>query len=129
MRSNNSQERSRIFASIQDNLESICNERNIRIEFIKTEESEPVSLEANAPNNFFSKIEKIINNLGLSYEEMPSGAGHDTMRMSQVGIPSCLLFIPCKNGISHSPDEYAKPEDIFKASKVLENILLDGLDG
>ena len=129
LRSNNSQERSRIFASIQDNLESICNERNIRIEFIKTEESEPVSLEANAPNNFFSKIEKIINNLGLSYEEMPSGAGHDTMRMSQVGIPSCLLFIPCKNGISHSPDEYAKPEDIFKASKVLENILLDGLDG
>ncbi len=68
-------------------------------------------------------MESIIEKLGYSCIRMPSGAGHDAMRMAQVGIPVCMLFIPCINGISHSPEEEAKAEDILKASLALFSML------
>lgn len=135
LRSNNLVERDRIYENICDKLKFICQERDIKITFDITERSYPVSLRKNASSEFFEKIKNTIDTLGLTYLEMPSGAGHDAMIISQSGIPSCLLFIPCKDGISHSPEEFASPEDIFNASQILEKILLegnvisDGLDG
>lgn len=127
LRSNDSEERDRIFKNIIAKLKSVCKERDIKINIDITERSEPASLRENAKPEFFDEVKKAIDNLGLTSVEMPSGAGHDTMIMSKkAGIPSCLLFIPCKDGISHAPEEYASPEDIFKASQVLEKILLEG---
>ena len=37
---------------------------------------------------------------------MPSGAGHDAQEMAQI-CPIGMIFIPSKNGISHSPKEYS----------------------
>jgi hydantoinase/carbamoylase family amidase len=41
---------------------------------------------------------------------MPSGAGHDTMCIAD-RVPSAMVFVPCKDGISHHPDEEADPAD------------------
>jgi hydantoinase/carbamoylase family amidase len=48
--------------------------------------------------------------LGVETMRMPSGAAHDTMLVAQ-RVPSAMIFVPCKDGISHSPAEEARPKD------------------
>jgi ureidoglycolate amidohydrolase len=53
---------------------------------------------------------------------MVSRAYHDSLFMSRVA-PTAMLFIPCRNGYSHRPDEYASPEDIARGTLVLAETL------
>jgi ureidoglycolate amidohydrolase len=53
---------------------------------------------------------------------MVSRAYHDSLFMSRI-VPAGMLFIPCKNGYSHRPDEYASPEDIERGVIVLAETL------
>ena len=55
----------------------------------------------------------------LKYRVMPSGAGHDAMCMAQL-TPTGMIFILCKEGISHNPDEYTSPEEIDRGIRVLK---------
>ena len=68
-------------------------------------------------------MQNAIGLLGYSSMPMRSGASHDALQIFKAGIPVGMLFIPCKKGISHSPYEEAKTEDILKASKVLSVVL------
>jgi len=61
--------------------------------------------------------------LGLATMELPSGAGHDAQEMARIG-PVGMIFIPSKDGISHSPREYSKPADIENGANVLLQTLL-----
>ena len=49
---------------------------------------------------------------------MISRAYHDSLFMSRIA-PTAMLFIPCRGGVSHRPDEYATPEAIAKGALVL----------
>jgi len=60
--------------------------------------------------------------LGYAFQRMPSGAGHDAMNMARIA-PAGMIFIPCRGGISHNPDEYASPEDIVRGMDVLTETL------
>jgi ureidoglycolate amidohydrolase len=53
---------------------------------------------------------------------MVSRAYHDSLFMSRIA-PAAMLFIPCRNGYSHRPDEYASPEDIARGVLVLAETL------
>jgi allantoate deiminase len=55
---------------------------------------------------------------------LPSGAGHDAAVMSRV-CPSAMLFVRCKDGISHHPDESVKESDVAVALDVLAGAVLD----
>ena len=54
---------------------------------------------------------------------LPSGAGHDAAVMAGI-TPSAMLFIRCRKGISHHPDESVKMGDVQSAFEVLKNFLL-----
>ena len=58
---------------------------------------------------------------------MPSGAGHDAQSMAELG-PVGMIFVPSRDGISHSPREYTAPEDITRGANVLLGAVL-ALDG
>ena len=60
---------------------------------------------------------------------MTSGAGHDAMHMARIA-PMGMLFIPCRDGRSHCPEEWAAPEDLARGAEVLAGALLrlDGMD-
>ena len=58
----------------------------------------------------------------LNFLPMVSRAYHDSLFMSRI-TPSGMLFIPCRNGYSHRPDEYASPEDIARGALVLAETL------
>ncbi len=62
----------------------------------------------------------------LGYSNMPavSGAGHDAVYMARLA-PSGMIFIPCKDGISHNEIEDAKPEHITAGCNVLLHAMLE----
>ena len=59
-----------------------------------------------------------------SYQPMISRAYHDSLFMSLIA-PTGMLFIPCRGGVSHRPDEYASPEAIAKGTLVLAEALAE----
>jgi ureidoglycolate amidohydrolase len=59
---------------------------------------------------------------GFPFLEMVSRAYHDSLFISRIA-PTGMLFIPCRNGYSHRPDEYAAPEDIARGVLVLAETL------
>jgi ureidoglycolate amidohydrolase len=58
----------------------------------------------------------------LNFVPMISRAYHDSLFISRIA-PVAMLFIPCRNGYSHRPDEYASPEDIARGTLVLAEAL------
>jgi N-carbamoyl-L-amino-acid hydrolase len=54
---------------------------------------------------------------------MSSGAGHDAMCIAAIA-PQAMLFVPSREGISHSPDEYTDPESCVAGARVLLAALL-----
>ena len=59
---------------------------------------------------------------GFPYKLMTSRAYHDSLFISRIA-PVAMLFIPCRNGYSHRPDEYSSPEDIARGTVVLAETL------
>ena len=59
---------------------------------------------------------------GLPCELMISRAYHDSLFISRIA-PTAMLFIPCRGGVSHRPDEYASPEAIAQGTLVLAETL------
>jgi allantoate deiminase len=59
---------------------------------------------------------------GMAAPRMPSGAGHDAMAFDKI-IPFAMLFVRCRGGVSHNPDEFASPADIDSATRVLSAFL------
>ncbi|UOE55256.1 M20 family metallo-hydrolase [Bacillus sp. CMF12] len=60
--------------------------------------------------------------LGYKALVLESGAGHDVMNMA-AKWPSGLLFIPCKNGLSHHPEEFASIEDLELGTEIIAQYL------
>ncbi|NER13602.1 hydantoinase/carbamoylase family amidase [Leptobacterium flavescens] len=70
-----------------------------------------------------SKIAQSAKELGLSFKNMPSGAGHDAQDMA-VLTPTGMIFVPSKGGISHSPKEFTSAEDMANGANVLLRTVL-----
>ena len=68
------------------------------------------------------EIEEAVKSVGVEYITMPSGAGHDAMHWAEV-VPTGMIFIPCRDGISHNPAEFAEMDDIVTGADVLDKVL------
>ena len=60
---------------------------------------------------------------GASVPTLPTGAGHDAGVLAQAGVPSAMLFIRNPSGVSHSPREWAEPEDCERGALALAGVL------
>jgi allantoate deiminase len=60
---------------------------------------------------------------GLPVERLPSGAGHDAAAVAAIA-PVAMLFVRCRGGVSHHPDEAVEPGDVGVALDVLERFLV-----
>jgi N-carbamoyl-L-amino-acid hydrolase len=56
--------------------------------------------------------------MGAKHRRMASGAGHDTAWLARV-TRAAMIFIPCRDGRSHTPDEFAETADIALGAAVL----------
>lgn len=68
-------------------------------------------------------IAEVATALGYSYQEMPSGAGHDAQHLAQI-CPTGMIFVPSQGGISHSPREFTPAADCVRGANVLLNSIL-----
>jgi N-carbamoyl-L-amino-acid hydrolase len=68
-------------------------------------------------------VRQATRQLGLPAREMVSGAGHDAVYMARV-VPTAMIFVPCKDGISHAEVEYASPEACADGANVLLHAVL-----
>ena len=68
-------------------------------------------------------LEEAAEKAGEPYMTMHSGAAHDTMSVAD-RIPSAMVFVPCKDGISHSPEEDADPADAALGAEVMLNAIM-----
>lgn len=62
--------------------------------------------------------------LGLTHKYMPSGAGHDTQDMARIA-PTGMIFVPSKDGISHSPKEFTSALDMANGASILIQTILN----
>jgi N-carbamoyl-L-amino-acid hydrolase len=83
-------------------------------------------LNADAPADCATEIVEALSQAcrkhNLNFLPMVSRAYHDSLFMARI-TPVAMLFIPCRNGYSHRPDEYASPEDIVRGTLVLAETL------
>ncbi|NLH44848.1 MAG: Zn-dependent hydrolase [Acholeplasmataceae bacterium] len=100
--------------SINEAVSFVAEEDSVRITVDMLTSDEPVPLSEDLANIF----EEICQEKEISYRVMNSGAGHDAMHMAKL-VPTSMVFIPCKDGISHNPDEYASPQNIAVGIEVL----------
>jgi N-carbamoyl-L-amino-acid hydrolase len=109
-----------VLESIRKSCEAIAQRRGVRIQ--------PEVLNSDAPATCDPRlVEGLVRAChvhGLSYERMVSRAYHDSLFMARV-VPVAMLFIPCRGGVSHRPDEYASPEAIANGSLVLAETLAE----
>jgi beta-ureidopropionase / N-carbamoyl-L-amino-acid hydrolase len=68
-------------------------------------------------------IADAVQGLGLSSQVMPSGAGHDAQDLARIG-PMGMIFVPSVKGISHSPLELTRPDDVTNGANVLLQTIL-----
>ncbi|MCZ7451410.1 Zn-dependent hydrolase [Rhizobium rhizogenes] len=69
-------------------------------------------------------LAKAADGLDTPYRKMVSGAGHDAAFMTRL-CPSAMLFIPCRDGRSHCPEEWADAADLALAAEVLANTIME----
>lgn len=60
---------------------------------------------------------------GIPFQELPSGAGHDAMYIAEIAETG-MIFVRCREGISHNPAEFVEPQDIAAGAAVLAETAL-----
>jgi len=108
-----------VFARITDGMKAIEKETGTKISF----RPDHSNVSALMDGNIMDYLTKSSVELGFSYRSMPSGAGHDAQDMSKIA-PTGMVFVPSRNGISHSPLEYTAPEQIAHGASVLFHTVL-----
>lgn len=99
--------------------EDIASTRGLEFGSKLVDETEPVSIPARIQDIMKDECE----NLGYSSMTLPSGAGHDVQILASVAEPG-MIFIPCVDGISHSPQEMIQWEDLEKGANLLLQVLI-----
>ncbi|ARI78615.1 M20 family metallo-hydrolase [Halobacillus mangrovi] len=103
---------------IKDFCKEIESNRSVNVDVQTLVDNDSVILD----KTIQKKLSAVTDSLTIKPLIMDSGAGHDVMNMAHKW-PSGLIFIPCENGISHHPREYASLEDLAKGTKVIAEYL------
>ena len=103
-----------IMAAQRDDIAEIEQRRGVKV----SEERINADLPAASDPHIVATLEKICAAEGVAYKTMVSRAYHDTSFIARIA-PVAMLFIPCRAGVSHRPDEYASPEAIALGTRML----------
>ncbi len=106
--------RNSVMQAIESAIRTLSEKRHVAIH--------PEWLNADAPADCAPEVRAALSDScrtqGFQFLEMVSRAYHDSLFISRIA-PTGMLFIPCRDGYSHRPDEYASPEDIARGTLVL----------
>ena len=114
------QRRDGVMAQLHAEIARVERERGVKI----TQETINADEPSHSADFVVEALERASEAEGASFHKMVSRAYHDSNFMARVA-PIAMLFIPCRNGVSHRPDEYATPEAIALGTKVLARTLAE----
>jgi ureidoglycolate amidohydrolase len=107
---------------VQDEIKSACREvagrRGVSAK-VETISSDPP---AQSSPEILTALTAACEAEGVTFRRMVSRAYHDSLFMARIA-PMAMLFIPCRGGVSHRPDEYSSPEQISRGVSVLARTL------
>ena len=106
--------RESVMQAVRTDIEGLRNRRQVTI----TEELINADAPAQSSPHIIETLEQICTAESIPYKKMVSRAYHDSLFMARIA-PIAMIFIPCCNGVSHRPDEYAAPDDIARGTHVL----------
>lgn len=106
--------RDQVIRNVIQGVEQVCTRREIKysVEIIN------IDPPAKAGSEALKALVASCSDAGVKFKLMVSRAYHDSLFMARIA-PTAMLFIPCREGVSHRPDEYASPEDIARGTYVL----------
>jgi allantoate deiminase len=93
--------------------------RDMRAEYSERQSVKPVAMDAAV----VTALEDAARGVGQTPLSMVSGAAHDTMLVA-ARVPSAMIFVPCRDGLSHTPLEQADPADAALAAQVILEALV-----
>lgn len=101
--------RNKTIKKIKTKVNEICQRRHLEYCIEKRVDIPPVQ----CSEQVIQALKKSSKKLNIDAPTMISGAGHDAMLMAEI-TQMGLVFVRCRNGISHNPDEWANKEDISR---------------
>ncbi|WP_097150588.1 allantoate deiminase [Ureibacillus acetophenoni] len=101
-------------------MEDISKEHEVEMNIDLWMDEDPVPMD----QKVVELIEKQCKDNGLNYKLMHSGAGHDSQIFAP-HVPTAMLFVPSRKGISHNPAEYTEPKDLAEGVKGLIGALYE----
>jgi N-carbamoyl-L-amino-acid hydrolase len=104
----------RLAAAIRTRAAEIARETRTEIEINPTSHHDAALCTAAIQ----AQIEAVADRLQLTHKRLPSGAGHDAQMMAKLG-PMGMIFVPSVAGISHSPRELSRWDDVAHGADVL----------
>jgi allantoate deiminase len=109
-----------IVRGLESFVEGLARERGIEVSLHRR-----LQMPATPMNDgIVQALERAAEQSGEPHMSMPSGAAHDTMCVAD-HVPTAMVFVPCKDGISHSPEESADPADAAVAAEVMLNAIAE----
>ncbi|AZN43787.1 Zn-dependent hydrolase [Paenibacillus albus] len=106
--------------AIVTRFQAIAADRDLELSTTEWMNAEPVLMNP----ELTQKLAQLCSSKGLRYRSLFSGAGHDAQMMQKV-CKAAMLFVPSRNGVSHSHLEYTEPEALSAAIAVLIELLYD----
>ena len=106
--------RESVMQAVRADIEDLRNRRRVTI----AEELINADAPAQSSPHIIETLEQICTAESIPYKKMVSRAYHDSLFMARIA-PIAMIFIPCRNGVSHRPDEYAAPADIARGTHLL----------
>ena len=110
--------RDAMLATIEREVATICARRGVAFAAEQLNADPPATCDP----ALIDAVERVCEGLGLPSQRMTSRAYHDSLFMARL-CPTTMIFIPCRAGVSHRPDEYAAPEHIAAGAAVLAHTL------
>lgn len=110
--------REKALREIRRAVEDVCARRGVKAEWVEINADPPA---AGDPRTI-AVAEQVCAELGLKCRRMVSRAYHDSLFLARVS-PTTMIFIPCRKGWSHRPEEYASPEHIAAGAEVLAHVM------
>lgn len=112
--------RTQAWAQVEDAIAEICKRRGIRWTLDTINANPPATCAA----TLVDTIEAVCREHSIPSRRMISRAYHDSLFMAQI-CPTTMIFIPCRDGVSHRPDEYSSPEEVATGVTVLAHTLAE----
>jgi N-carbamoyl-L-amino-acid hydrolase len=110
--------REAVMQAVRRDCAEIAGRRGVTIDEALVNADDP----AQSSPHIVAALNAIASQLGIPVKKMVSRAYHDSLFMARIA-PMAMIFIPCREGVSHRPTEYASPEDIARGTLVLAHAL------